>query len=423
MENDTQPPKIDVKIPSTLESIKLAIENELKKGVGEISVINFVEMLIESAYVSRASDLHLEPGEDQVLVRFRIDGILKDAFSFPKSLQSEVITRIKVLSEMKTDIHHVPQDGRFKAAIKEVGDVDVRVSVSPTYYGENVVIRILAEITEFSLGDLGFSEAQTKIINEGIKKPYGMILANGPTGSGKTTTLYTIIKKLNTREVSIITIEDPIEYAIEGINQIQVNPTTGLTFANGLRSVLRQDPDIIMVGEVRDPETAALAVNTALTGHLMLSTLHTNDAATTLPRLLDLGVEPYLISTTVNVVVGQRLVRIICSDCKEEIALEEKEKKSLSELGKFALANPPERLFRGKGCEHCLGSGYRGRIGIFEVMVVDEAIRQAILDKCSSSNLKSIAVEKGMSAMVEDGYNKALAGITTPEEVLRVIHE
>ena len=398
------------------------VRKELNEGTN-ISIIALVDALIEEAYAMRASDIHIDPHEKEIIVRIRVDGVLQDIYSFPKEIQSEVVTRIKVLAGLRTDEHQKPQDGRFRIVL--VGKpVDIRVSIAPAYYGENAVLRLLAERAEnLTLEVLGLSEGDRKKIEAAMRSPYGMILATGPTGSGKTTTLYTILKALNTKAVSIITIEDPIEYAIEGINQIQVNPTTGLTFANGLRSVLRQDPDIIMVGEVRDPETAALAVNTALTGHLMLSTLHTNDAATTLPRLLDLGVEPYLISTTVNVVVGQRLVRIICSDCKEEIALEEKEKKSLSELGKFALANPPERLFRGKGCEHCLGSGYRGRIGIFEVMVVDEAIRQAILDKCSSSNLKSIAVEKGMSAMVEDGYNKALAGITTPEEVLRVIHE
>ena len=421
MENDTQPPKIDVKIPSTLESIKLAIENELKKGVGEISVINFVEMLIESAYVSRASDLHLEPGEDQVLVRFRIDGILKDAFSFPKSLQSEVITRIKVLSEMKTDIHHVPQDGRFKAAIKEVGDVDVRVSVSPTYYGENVVIRILAEITEFSLGDLGFSEAQTKIINEGIKKPYGMILANGPTGSGKTTTLYTIIKKLNTREVSIITIEDPIEYSIAGETQIPVNNQAGLVFATGLRAILRQDPNVIMVGEIRDSETANIAINAALTGHLMLSTLHTNDAATTFPRLIDMGVLPFLVASTVNLVISQRLVRVVCKVCRKQRKITETEMQSLGDLSKMMLL---DQIFTvGDGCDACDHTGYKDRVGIHEVLEVNDPIRKLIVNRADAGQIRQEAIRQGMVTMLEDGLQKALLGTTTIEEVLRIIYD
>jgi len=405
----------------TVESIKLAIENELKKGVGEISVINFVEMLIESAYISRASDIHLEPAEDKVAVRFRIDGILKDAFSFPKELQPEVITRIKVLSELKTDIHHVPQDGRFKAAIKEIGDIDVRVSVSPTYYGEDVVMRILAEITEYTLGDLGFSEKQINIINNAIKKPYGMILANGPTGSGKTTTLYTIIKKLNTREISIITIEDPIEYSLTGVTQIPVNVQAGLVFATGLRSILRQDPNVIMVGEIRDSETASIAVNAALTGHLMLSTLHTNDAATTFPRLMDMGVLPFLVASTVNLVISQRLVRVVCKTCRKQRKMTEIEMESLGDLAKKMMS---DQIFTvGPGCSVCEYTGYNGRIGIHEVLEVNDAIRKLIVNRMDAGQIKQEAIRQGMVTMLEDGLQKALLGVTTIEEALRIIYD
>jgi type II secretory ATPase GspE/PulE/Tfp pilus assembly ATPase PilB-like protein len=403
------------------------IENKVKKEleqVGNISIISLVDALIEDAHSMRASDIHIDPHEKDIQVRMRIDGVLQDAYSFPKEIQSEVVTRIKVLAGLRTDEHQTPQDGRFRIIMEDKGPIDIRVSIAPAYYGENAVLRLLSEHTEkLSLESLGLSDSDRQKVEHAIKQPYGMILATGPTGSGKTTTLYTVLKTLNTKEVSIITIEDPIEYAIEGINQIQVNNMTGLTFANGLRSVLRQDPDIIMVGEIRDPETAGLAVNTALTGHLMLSTLHTNDAATTLPRLLDLGMEPYLITTTVNIVIGQRLVRKICEHCKKEHKLTDSEKKNLAGLGTYAAANIPNKMFRGEGCDNCLGSGYRGRIGIYEVMVVDDAIREAMLERCSAANIKRMAIERGMSTMVEDGFRKAVQGITTPEEVLRVIHE
>jgi len=397
------------------------VEKELSRGTN-ISIIALVDVLIEEAQNMRASDIHIDPRDKDIQIRLRIDGVLQDAYSFPKEIQSEIVSRIKVLAGLRTDEHQTPQDGRFRV-ILEKGPIDIRVSIAPVYYGENVVLRLLSERSEkLSLEILGLNEADRKKIESAITKPYGMILATGPTGSGKTTTLYTILKTLNTREVSVITIEDPIEYSIEGINQIQTNSLTGLTFANGLRSVLRQDPDIIMVGEIRDSETASLAVNTALTGHLMLSTLHTNDAATTLPRLLDLGLEPYLITTTVNIVIGQRLVRKICEHCKKPNNLAESEKKSISGLGNFAT-DVPIQMYRGEGCDACLGSGYRGRIGIYEVMVMDDAIREAMLERCSSANIKRMAIERGMTTMVEDGFHKATSGITTLEEVLRVIHE
>jgi type II secretory ATPase GspE/PulE/Tfp pilus assembly ATPase PilB-like protein len=286
------------------------------------------------------------------------------------------------------------------------------------------VLRLLSEKSEnLTLENLGFSENDTKKILAAIKKPNGMILSTGPTGSGKTTTLYTLIKMLNSPSVSIITIEDPIEYAVNDIEQIQVNPRAGLTFANGLRSILRQDPNIVMVGEIRDRETANIAVNTALTGHLLLSTLHTNDAATTLPRLLDMGIEEYLVASTVSIAIGQRLVRKICKDCKSEEKVTKAIKQSLSDTPFAKLLKENQILYKGAGCESCNGTGYKGRICINEVLVADDVIREAILRKASASEIKNIAIERGMTTMFEDGFNKIKSGETTIEEVLRVIHE
>jgi len=305
----------------------------LKLPEAEVSIIELVDDMMTYAFVTRASDVHLEPFEEKVIARMRIDGILNDVFTFPKNLHSGIITRIKVLGGMRTDEHQAAQDGRFRMSITEPNkQFDVRVSIVPTYYGENSVLRLLAEQTAInSLDDLAFTDRDRKRIRNAVKTPYGMILATGPTGSGKTTTLYTILKELNTREVSVITIEDPIEYSLEGVDQIQVNARTSLTFAAGLRSILRQDPNIIMVGEIRDEETASIAVNAALTGHKLLSTIHTNDAATTLPRLLDMGIEPFLVASTVNVAIGQRLVRMICPHCKVPRRITEGEFDSLKE--------------------------------------------------------------------------------------------
>ena len=399
------------------------VKKELLQGTA-ISIIGLVNGLIEEAQTLQASDIHIDPSEKEVKVRMRIDGVLQDAYVIPKDIQSEVISRIKVLAGLRTDEHQTPQDGRFRVVLDEGGPIDIRVSIAPSYYGENAVLRLLTERAEkFTLEMLGFSKENKEKVEHAAKNPYGMVLVTGPTGSGKTTTLYTILKQLNTKEVSIITIEDPIEYALEGINQMQVNARTGLTFANGLRSILRQDPDIIMVGEIRDPDTAGLAVNTALTGHLVLSTLHTNDAATTLPRFLDLGMEPYLITATVNIVIGQRLVRKICVACKKDHEITPAEEKNLSEMAGASVFDRTKKLWHGNGCNECNGSGYRGRIGIHEVMPIDDAIREAMLKKCSASDIKKIAVSHGMKTMVEDGFEKAARGITTLEEILRVIHE
>ncbi len=408
---------------------KEVIEKELKSG-SELSIINLVDALIEHAYQTGTSDIHIEPEEERVRIRLRIDGILNDAFIFPRDIQSEVITRIKVLSGLRTDEHQAAQDGRFKINLKELGDVDIRVSIAPTYYGENAVLRLLVDkAKEFNLETLGFSAEDRKKIINSVKRPYGMILATGPTGSGKSTTLYSLIKILNTKEVQIITIEDPIEFSIEGIDQIQVNPRTGLTFSSGLRAILRQDPDIIMVGEIRDEDTARIAINAALTGHLLLSTLHTNDAATTLPRLLDMKIEPFLIASTVNIAMGQRLVRRVCSNCKVNKTL------SIEELQRLSEVIPPDILIKyeniakkntfaqGTGCEKCNSTGYKGRVVIAEVLNVDDEIREAVISKANSSQIRDIAIKSGMITMIEDGLKKAMNGTTTIEEILRVIHE
>ncbi len=405
-----------------IKSVKTAIEKILTGPPENLSIIELVDLLVEYAFISRASDLHIEPSADRVNVRLRVDGILQDVFSLPPRIQSEVVSRIKVLSGLKTDIHHVPQDGRFKAKIEGAKDIDIRVSIAPTYYGENTVMRLLAESVQiFALEDLGLSPEQLKMVNQAIRKPYGMILANGPTGSGKTTTLYTLIKKLNSREVSIMTIEDPIEYSIPGITQIPVNIQGGLTFAAGLRSILRQDPNVIMVGEIRDSEAVNIAINASLTGHLVLSTLHTNDAATTFPRLVDMGAPPFLVASTVNVAIAQRLVRIVCAACRKERALSLAE---LKNLGKIAKGYPVEKVFTvGPGCKDCDGAGYKGRIGIFEVLEIDDDIRSLIVGGADAAQIKQAAVQAGMKSMIEDGLAKASKGITTIEEVLRIIYD
>ncbi|MBI2591688.1 MAG: type II/IV secretion system protein [Candidatus Brennerbacteria bacterium] len=418
----------------SLTVIKSDIKNELGLKSDEISIIKLVDLMIQYAYEARASDIHIDPAEEKIHVRMRIDGVLNDVFPLSNELHSEVITRLKVLSGLRTDEHQAAQDGRlrFTAQLekneKKAVHFDVRISIVPTYYGENAVLRLLVEQGEvFTLESLGYNKRDLEVVKRAISKPYGMILVTGPTGSGKTTSLYAILKMLNTPTVSIITIEDPIEYSLEGIDQIQVNSQTGLTFANGLRSILRQDPNIVMVGEIRDEETAKIAVNAALTGHLLLSTLHTNDAATALPRLIDMDVEPFLIASTINIIIGQRLVRKICSDCRV------KKKLTVSELTSFGESlgqNIPKELsegkdlfYAGKGCATCTNTGYLGRIGIHEVIEMTEAIREAIMSRLSAAEIKKIARSEGMTTMMEDGFQKVIKGITTIDELLRVMHE
>jgi type IV pilus assembly protein PilB len=399
------------------------ISHELAKGTSA-SVIRVVECMVENAFRGRASDIHLDPEDGGLKVRFRVDGALRDACTVPSHLRDEVISRLKILACLRTDEHQAPQDGRFRMILPTGMPIDVRVSIVPTYYGENAVLRLLAEQkTDNSLELLGFTPANIEKLVRAIQKPHGMILMTGPTGSGKTTTLYTLIKMLNTKERSIITVEEPVEYSIPGINQIQVNPRTGLTFASGLRSILRQDPNIIMVGEIRDEETAGLAVNAALTGHLVLSTLHTNDAPTTLPRLLDMKVEPYLIASTVNIVIAQRLVRRICQHCKAERETTPAELKSLSETVSASILAVKPTFYAGKGCDKCGGTGYFGRVGIHELIELDPVIREVILNKASAAEVRVAAIKQGMITMLLDGFEKAKAGETTVEEVLRVSHE
>ncbi len=398
-----------------------------KEGLAEISQKNTVtettDLILNLALELRASDIHFSPTKSGLQVRFRIDGVLQDISLIPQNTQPEIISRIKILSRLRTDEHQNPQDGRFCFYNKD-SPVNIRVSITPTHYGENAVLRLLSEHSEkLTLNNLGFSKQHQEIIDQSIRKTYGMILVTGPTGSGKTTTLYNILKKLNQKGISIITIEDPIEYAIDGINQIQVNAKTGLNFSNGLRSILRQDPDIIMVGEIRDKETARLAVNTALTGHLVLSTIHANDSPSTITRLFDLEIEPFLISSTTNIIIAQRLIRKICTSCKRQNFLNDNEVLSLEKMQMFSGINLRQVFYKGFGCNNCNQSGYKGRIGIYEIITVNEKIRESILSKHSSDQIKIIAKSEGLKTMLEDGLVKVQEGLTTFEELLRVIHE
>lgn len=416
-------------MPEDLKNkIRREIDNEIKKPAEEISIVFIINGLIRYAYEMRASDIHLEPFQNVLKVRFRIDGVMHNIFEFPKEIQGEILTRIKILSNLRIDEHLAPQDGRFKFVLEDLGkEFDIRVSIMPSYYGENAVLRLLVESnTALALDNLGFSRRDLYVISKAITKPYGMILVTGPTGSGKTTTLYTILKILNNERITIITLEDPIEYSIEGVIQVQVNLQAGLTFDNGLRAILRQDPDIIMVGEIRDRETAKISVNAALTGHLLLSTLHTNDSATVFPRLLEMEVEPFLIASTVNVVIAQRLVRTICEQCKEEKELTDIEINALSGLvPENIIAELREKriVYAGKGCSACNNSGYWGRVGIFEVLLVSPNIKKLIMMQRPSDEIKKAAQEEGMTTIIEDGFQKVLNGITTIEEVFRVVHD
>lgn len=386
-------------------------------------VAKIVDLLIETAYQSRASDIHIEPDEDSSLARFRIDGLLQDMLRVPKFLHDRVITRIKVLSNLRTDEHLAPQDGKMRAALEEE-TVDIRVSIVPIVEGEKAVLRILSSHSrDISFSDLGMSEEDLAKVSGSYSKSYGMVLSTGPTGSGKTTSIYSVLKILNTREKNITTVEDPVEYRIKGANQIQVNPKANLTFATGLRSILRQDPNIIFVGEIRDAETASIAVNAALTGHLVLSTLHTNDASGAIPRLSDMKVEPFLVASTVSIIIAQRLVRRICNQCRQEqeITLAELIKNfPEQEIKEIFSSSKKISAFSGKGCKACRFTGYAGRVGLFEVLEVSNTIRKLIIQKSDSDVIAKQAKSEGMKTMLEDGLDKVKRGITTIEEVLRV---
>lgn len=383
----------------------------------EAPIIRLVNTILKQAINDRASDIHIEPYEKDLIVRFRIDGILYKMFTPPKKFQNAIISRIKIMANLNIAENRLPQDGRIQIKIGGK-DIDIRVSIFPTYYGERVVLRLLNKTDmSFDLNSLGFSEKTLAAYNRLIQKTHGIILVTGPTGSGKTTTLYSVLTKLNTPDINILTVEDPIEYQIPGIGQMQVKPKIDLTFANGLRSILRQDPDVIMIGEIRDLETAEIAVQAALTGHRVFSTLHTNDAASGITRLIDMGVEPFLIASSVNAILAQRLVRTICPHCKESY---KPTIKFLSDLGLHSKDLKKGKLYRGRGCEKCLNTGYMGRIGIYELLEVDAQIRKMILAHADSNEIKDYAISKGMVTLLQDGLQKAAQGITTVEEVLRV---
>lgn len=392
-------------------------------ALGDAPIVKIVDLLINYAYQDRASDIHIEPEEEYSLIRFRIDGILHDVLRFRKHLHDRLTTRIKVLAELRTDEHLSPQDGKIGLPLEEE-TLDIRVSIIPIVDGEKVVLRLLAsKFREFTLTELGMEDKDLQKVTNAFIRSYGMILSTGPTGSGKTTSIYSILKILNTREKNITTIEDPVEYRIKGVNQIQANETN-LSFAQGLRSILRQDPNIIFVGEIRDSDTAGIAVNAALTGHLVLSTLHTNDAATALPRLTDMKVEPFLVASTVNVIIAQRLVRKICESCRTPLVITEEEMvKNLSvEIIKKHFTGQKKEIqtFKGKGCKVCHLSGYLGRVGLFEVLEVTKQIRQLITQKADSDVIAQAAIQEGMTTMLNDGLQKVVVGVTTLEEVLRV---
>lgn len=408
----------------TEEKAELTNMEQVKDLVREAPVAKIVSTLVEFAVKSRASDIHLEALPDKTRVRYRIDGILQEKLTLPKNIHDAVVSRIKILSNLKIDEKRIPQDGRFNFNLAGL-EVDLRVSTLPTVNGEKVVMRLLKKAAKVpTLPELGLSGLALRRLEENMKKPHGIILITGPTGSGKTTTLYSILSILNTIRTNIVTLEDPVEYQITGINQVQVNPQAGLTFASGLRAFLRQDPNIILVGEIRDSETVTLAIQAALTGHLVFSTLHTNSASGAIPRLLDMGAENFLVASALNCLVGQRICRKVCSSCKEEYtpdpAVIENFKKI---LGDYFPKDKTFKFYRGKGCMECNKTGYYGRIGIFEVLPMSEKIIRLVLQKATMADIEKTAIEEGMLTMKQDGYLKIIDGVTTLEEVLRVAQE
>ncbi|MCA9371164.1 MAG: Flp pilus assembly complex ATPase component TadA [Candidatus Peregrinibacteria bacterium] len=405
--------------------LKRHLEASKQQKTDDNSIIELVDSLLLHGVRSRASDIHIEPRREESIVRERVDGVLGTTLRFAPSVHDLVCLRIKVLANLATDEHSKPQDGKLQYITPGGKRVDVRVSISPITSGEKIVMRLLApEDQALSMEAIGLQPEDLHRLQKEMGRSWGMVLVTGPTGSGKTTTLYSGVRKLNQDSVNIATIEDPVEYDLPGVNQIQVNEKAGITFANGLRSIVRQDPNIILVGEIRDSETAGIGVNAAMTGHLVLSTLHTNDAATALPRLIDMGIEPFLISSTVNVIIAQRLVRNTCSRCREsrEVSVSElKESVPADLLKKLANGKKKIRLYEGKGCSVCDGSGYHGRSGIFELLIVDKSIQDLIMKNADADTIKQAAVKNGMRTMIEDGISKVLQGVTTLEEVLRVI--
>jgi type IV pilus assembly protein PilB len=406
------------------------VEGEKRKKVSaEAPIAKIVSTILEYAVKSRASDIHIEPMEENVRIRYRIDGILQEKYVLPRNVLEAVVSRIKILSNLKIDEKRVPQDGRFNITVDN-NEVDLRISTLPVSYGEKVVMRLLRKAQKVpTLPDLGLRGLALKNLVEAIERPHGIIIVCGPTGSGKTTTLYSVLDKVATPKVNVVTIEDPIEYQMKGVNQVQVNVQAGLTFASALRSFLRQDPNIIMVGEIRDTETAELAINASLTGHLVFSTLHTNDASGAPPRMMDMGVEPFLLISALTCVVAQRVLRRICPDCvAKEAITADKEKELKDTLGpiyemiadKWNKDNKKMEIPKIVGCEKCNNTGYLGRIAIYEVMPISEKIAKLVVEKASAANIQKQAMEDGMLTMKQDGYVKVLEGVTTFEEVLRV---
>lgn len=378
--------------------------------------------IVTKALTLGASDIHIEPGEKQVDIRARIDGILNELMTLEKSVEPLLLFKVKISAKLPTDEHFMPLDGRITFVIDDK-KLDTRISILPTTKGEKIVIRLLSsEGKSFDLEDLGIVGNDLEVVKRSYSKPYGMILAVGPTGSGKTTTLYSILKNLNSRGINITTIEDPVEYDISGVNHVQINTKVGLTFANGLRSILRQDPNVIMIGEIRDLETAKIAINAALTGHIVLSTLHTNDAITTIPRLIDMGIENFLVANTVNLIVAQRLARRLCENCKEEHVLSPKEHDELSIMRPdlAALIKKGNKFYKEKGCEKCHNTGFKGRIGLYEILEIRENLRRVISLGANNDDVYKMARENGLVLIVEDGVKKLFAGITSLSELFRV---
>jgi len=389
--------------------------DDLVMLANEAPVVKLVNLLLLEALDAGASDVHLEGYPGGLRVRYRIDGVLQDAVAPPKHLSAALVSRLKIMAELDISERRIPQDGRIRLKMRD-RQVDVRVSTLPTLHGESVVLRLLdKEAGRIDLQDLGMAGDTLVQFHSVVSKPHGIILSTGPTGSGKTTTLYAVVDRIRTGREKIITVEDPVEYELPGVPQVPVNEKVGLTFATALRALLRQDPDIMLVGEIRDQETADIATHAALTGHLVLSTLHTNDAATALTRLVDLGIEPYLVASTVEAVLAQRLVRRICANCKEEVRLTADERMGLGS----GVADLGE-VWRGRGCAECRGTGFRGRTGIYELMIMNEGLRAAVQENASSSHLERLGLASGMRLLKEDGIRLIRGGITTPQEVLRV---
>jgi type IV pilus assembly protein PilB len=423
-------PKVEKKDPRAMQNL-----------VQDAPITRALNAILDYAAQSHASDIHIEPREHELKIRYRVDGILQETMTLPKSIEPALISRIKILSNLRIDEHRIPQDGQFQ--ISSSGrEIDLRIAISPVVWGEQVVIRLLDKTgTVLTLESLGFRGRAFRVISEGIRRPHGMTLSTGPTGSGKSTTLYAIVQEIKDVSINIVTLEDPVEYKMDSINQIQVNADVGLTFASGLRSILRQDPNVVLVGEIRDKETADLAVQAALTGHVVLSTIHTNSASGVLPRMLDMGIEPFLIASTINTVIGQRLVRRLCPKCKESYESTESETASILETLSEILpktkgdlekakkdigydevplvGDKTFKLWKAVGCKECT-KGYRGRLGIYEVFAMSDAMEKLLLQHATTNDIQKQATADGMLTMKQDGYFKALNAMTTLEEVARV---